>query len=150
MRVEDNMNTRGFTVVELMLSVTVIALMAGISIPIYRTFTTRNDADLAAQLIAQAIRTAEIQALLGRSGTNWGVYVTAGSVTVFSGDTYATRDTSLDNTQEISSSLTVSGDQEYVFPLGMVEPQMPGVTTLISTDQSSRSIEVNALGMVTY
>ncbi|MDQ5952625.1 MAG: hypothetical protein QG626_754 [Patescibacteria group bacterium] len=150
MQVGDSMNTRGFTVVELMLSVAVIALMAGISMPIYRTFQTRNEADIAAQMIAQALRIAEMQALLGRSGSGWGVYIETDAVTVFKGASYTERDTDFDNMQVLPGSVEISGDQEFIFPLGEVAPEAVGEVVITSMDQHTRSLVVNALGMVEY
>lgn len=150
MQVVDSMNTRGFTVVELMLSVAVIALMAGISMPIYRTFQTRNEADIAAQMIAQALRIAEMHALLGRSGSGWGVYIETDAVTVFKGGSYTERDTDFDNIQALPSSVEISGDQEFIFPLGEVAPEVAGEVVITSMDQHTRSLIVNTLGMVEY
>lgn len=150
MQAVDSMNTRGFTVVELMLSVAVIALMAGVSIPIYRTFQTQNEADIAVQMIAQAMRTAEIQAVLGYASSDWGVYVTTETLTVFKGDSYASRDTDFDDVQEMPGSVTISGEQEYIFPLGFTAPQSTGVIVLTSTDQGVRTVTINALGTVEY
>ena len=47
--------SRGFTMIEVMLSLAIIAVLAGISTPIYQSFQVRNDLDIAAVTIAQSI-----------------------------------------------------------------------------------------------
>ncbi len=49
----------GFTLIELMVSLALIMILASISIPVYHSFQTRNDLDIAVSTTAQIIRRAQ-------------------------------------------------------------------------------------------
>lgn len=141
---------QGFTLIELLLSVSVIMIIAGMSVPIYQSFQVRNDLDIAAVTIAQSLRRAQVQAQAVDSDTNWGVDIRTGSITVFKGVSYATRDTAFDELFDVPTSITPSGASEVVFAKFTGAPQTTGTITLTSNANETRAITINAKGTVDY
>ena len=140
----------GFTLLEVLLSVSVIGIIAGIAIPVYQSFQTRNDLDIAAAAIAQSLRRAQVLAEAVDGDISWGVFVASGALTLFQGTSYAARNSSFDEVFEVPTSITPSGVAEVVFAKFTGLPQTTGTVTLTSTNNETREITINAKGMVSY
>ncbi|MDO8260622.1 MAG: prepilin-type N-terminal cleavage/methylation domain-containing protein, partial [Candidatus Magasanikbacteria bacterium] len=50
---------KGFTLIEMLLTLTVIALLAGLSAPIYMSFQGRNDLNVANSVVVSSLRRAQ-------------------------------------------------------------------------------------------
>lgn len=140
----------GFTLIEVLLSVAVMSIVAGLSAPLYHSFQARNELDITATTVAQSMRRAQVFAQGSDGDISSGVRVQLGSVTVFRGATYASRDASLDEIFEVPPSITPSGVEEIVFTKFTGLPTATGTTTLTSNTNEIRTININAKGMVTY
>lgn len=141
---------RGFTLLEVLLSVATVAIIAGMGIPIYQSLQVRNDLDIAAVTIVQNFRRAQTLAQAIDGDISWGLYVQSGSITLFQGASYASRDTNFDEVFDVPISIVPSGIQEVVFTKFSGEPQTTGTVTLISNTNEIRNITINAKGMVSY
>ncbi len=144
------MSQHGFTLVELLLSVAIMTMLIGLSLPVYETFVRRNDLDLTAQNIAGAIRRAETYARGAKNDSTWGIEFLSSGVTIFKGSTYSTRDTSYDETVSLPGSVSISGDSEMIFSKLSGAPDAAGTVSLSSSTNDTRTIAVNAKGMVSY
>lgn len=142
-------NEKGFSLLEVLLSIAVIAILAGLSLPITRTMLTKNDLDVATSTVAQTLRRAQILSQAVDGDTSWGVKVQSGSITLFKGTSYAARDASYDENFDLVSSITPSGTTEYVFSKLSGLPQTIGTITL-TTESDTRTVTVNEKGMVNY
>lgn len=140
---------RGFTLLELLLSVAVISALAGLSLPVYRTLLQKNDLDIAAVTIAQSLRRSQMMSQAVDGNTTWGVKIQSGSIVLFKGASYAARDTTFDETFDVPTSIGVSGTTEYVFSKLTGLPQATGTVNL-STESDARAVTLNAKGMVNY
>ncbi|HUQ30162.1 MAG TPA: prepilin-type N-terminal cleavage/methylation domain-containing protein [Candidatus Paceibacterota bacterium] len=140
---------KGFTLIEMLLSVALIALIAGMGIPLYQSFQNRNDLSLATTSLAAALRSAEVHARAVDGDSAWGVMVATSSVTVFKGVTYASRVTTSDEVTPISGSIIITGTSEYDFAKFTGFPSASATTTLTSLNNETRIITINAKGMVT-
>lgn len=140
---------RGFTLIEVLLSVSAITILAGFSIPVVRTMFTKNDLDIATVTTAQTLRRAQNLSQTVTSDQNWGIKVQSGSITLFQGASYASRDSSFDEVFVLPASITPSGISETVFTKLSGDPQTTGTITL-STDNDSDSVIINSKGMVNY
>jgi prepilin-type N-terminal cleavage/methylation domain-containing protein len=143
-------NRKGFTLLEMLLALSVVAIIAGITIPGYRGFQARNDLDLTAQTFVYNLRRAKIHAQgMDRNG-RWGVFLTTSSMVFFQGTNSTTRDTTLDETTDIPSTITVSGTLEVVFEKFTGFPVSVGTTTFTSFLGDTYTIGVNEFGVVSY
>lgn len=151
-------SARGFTLIEVMLSVAIIGLLAGLSLPVYATFQQRNDLDLTTQSVADMLRRAQTYArsVRGDSGvdTQWGVEIQSTGATLFKGSSFAGRDSSYDEVTDFPGSMSVSGFTEVLYSkLDALPTFTPGGTTtliLTTSTNESRTITVNGKGMVNY
>ena len=140
---------RGFTLIEVLLSVAIISLIVGISLPVYRAFQTRNDLDMAAETVAFALRRAQTYARGVKEDSQWGVAIQAEALTLFKGSSYASRDTAYDETTELSSGIAAGGLSEITFTKVAALPSVTGTITL-SVNNGIETVEINAKGMVNY
>jgi prepilin-type N-terminal cleavage/methylation domain-containing protein len=140
---------RGFTLVEMLLSVSIITLLVGMSVPIYATFVGRNDLEVTRQGIVESLRRAQTYARAVEGDSAWGVAVVSGKAVVFKGTSYATRDAAFDENIIINNTITTSGLSEVVFTKLSGTPGTTGTTTLTqATTNDSRTVSINAKGTV--
>jgi prepilin-type N-terminal cleavage/methylation domain-containing protein len=143
-------NRDGFTLIEVLLSVSIIGMLAGISLPVYESFIRRNDLDLASQQLAATLRRAENYARSVKQDSSWSVEVQGSVVTLFQGTNFVSRNTIYDETFDIPASITPSGLSEVQFAKFTATPNTTGSITLSSTTNSTRTVTLNAKGMVDY
>lgn len=144
------MRPSGFTLIEMLLVIAVITIIAGISIPIYQSFQVRNDLDIGTVSIAHSLRRAQVLSQAVDGDTTWGISITSGSLTLFKGTSYAARDSTYDELFTIPTSITPSGVSEIVFAKFTGLPLTAGTITLTSNANETRTITINAKGMVDY
>lgn len=140
----------GFTLIEIILTVALLALIGGIGVPVYASFQNRNSLDMAASAYAQSLRRAQTQAMGVVGDSAWGVRADSGSITVFKGNNYAARDTAYDEVFTIASSISLAGQQEAVFAKFSGLPLSTSSLTLTSSNNDSKTITLNQKGMVQY
>lgn len=140
----------GFTLLEVMLSVAIIAVLSGLSLPLYESFVRRNDLDLTTQTIVAAIRRAETYARANNGDSLWGVSFQAGTVTLYKGASYATRTSGFDEAIALPGLVTISGLSDINFSKLSAAPSSTGTVTLTSSTNDSRILTINAKGMVAY
>lgn len=141
---------QGMTLLELVLSVALITILTAITVPVYQSFQVKNDLDLTTAQIAQTLRRAQVLSQAVDGGTNWGVAIADGNITLFKGTSYAARDTTYDETTELPDSLTASGVTEVVFSVMYGFPNTTGTLTLTSTTNESRTLTLNEKGTITF
>lgn len=140
----------GFTLIEILLSVAMIGILAGLSLPVFQAFQLKNDLSTTTDIVVQGLRRAQMLSRASQGDSSWGVDVHTGEVTIFSGSSYATRDSDLDETFDISDSLSISGTTEFVFAQLTGEPVTSGVLSLGSVSGGTSTVTVNIKGMVEY
>jgi len=143
-------NQRGFTLLELLLSVAIITMLVGLSVPVYESFARNNDLDVATQLMGSALRRAETYARAANYDNAWSVEVQSTTITLFQGASFASRNTAYDETVSLPASVTPSGLAEVQFAKFSAAPNTTGTITFTSTTNTVRTVAVNAKGMVDY
>ena len=113
---------KGFTLIEVVLSVAIISLLASFSIPVYQSFQIKNGVDVAAMTVAQTLRRAQLLSQSMEEDDGWGVTVAAGSVTLFKGTSVGSE---YDEVFTISNGITVGGVTTFVFSKATGIPQTP-------------------------
>jgi prepilin-type N-terminal cleavage/methylation domain-containing protein len=141
---------RGFSLLEILLSLTLIGIMAGMVMPVSRNFLNRNELDQTVTNSVYFLRRAQALALAGDGDSAWGVKLSQSSILLFKGDSYATRDSLFDESISIAPIITFSGVGEFVFQKGSGLPSTTGTSSFTLFSNETRTITVNQKGMVSY
>ena len=139
-----------FTLLEVLLSVGLIGAITAVSIPLYLSYSTGNDIDIAANTTVQSLRRAQILSQAVQNDATWGVKILNGSITLFKGVDYNSRDTSYDEIFNTPTIIQVSGTSEFVFYKMTGLPIQTGTLTLTSTNNDIKNIVINSKGMIGY
>lgn len=144
-------NQLGFTLLEVLLSVGILAMLGALSMPVYQSFLVRNDLSNTTAATASTLRRAEQYASGSKSDSTWGVKIQADVMTLFKGSSFASRDASFDETVTLPDTITVSGPlTEVYFSKMTASPNTTGSFTLTSSTNDTRTVTLNAEGLVTY
>jgi len=139
----------GYTLVEILLVVSLIAIISVSAFPVTRNFLDRNEYDSAFRLAINGIRSAQLYSQTGRHDTAWGVSFQSGAIVVYSGPTYAGRNPTFDETSPISTKISITGASEINFDkVTGNSPTSPTIT--ISGNGFSRNVIINRKGLPIY
>jgi prepilin-type N-terminal cleavage/methylation domain-containing protein len=141
---------QGFTLPEVLLSLTLLSIIGGMTIPLYRIFMLRNDLDIATVTLAQNLRRAQSLSQAGDGDMTWGVHVGVGGILVFKGASFVLRDSSFDENTSIPTSIVPAGVSEIVFSKVMGLPTATGTFSLTSSTNETRTVTINEKGMVDF
>ena len=135
----------GFTAIELLLTLGIITVSAGLSIPMYRQYLIRNDLEIARQNVAQGIQRAKFLSQVSMNDSGWGFSTDAlpGRGVLFMGDNYATRNTDFDEMYSLPSTIEVTGLTEVSFSKIDGLPDQTGIITLRALNGEERTIAVS-------
>ena len=140
--------SRGFTLLEVLLSVGIMAILAGIGAPIFGRSQTKNDLDTAVVSLTQSWRRGQVLAIANEGDSLWGVKVSAGSITLFKGAAFAARDTNYDETFDLPATISVSGAVgEITFSKLTGTPSATGSVSLTNF-AASTTLNINSQGTV--
>ncbi|MDP2672092.1 MAG: prepilin-type N-terminal cleavage/methylation domain-containing protein [Candidatus Daviesbacteria bacterium] len=139
----------GFTLVEVMLVMGVLGIITGLAIPFYQSFQISSALDNTGQEIIQALRNAQSKAISSQELSSHGVHFDTNQFVVFKGNIYSPADPDNEifevaNTVDISSS----GSNNIVFSVGQGLPDTQPVITITSSNNESKSINLNELGRI--
>jgi prepilin-type N-terminal cleavage/methylation domain-containing protein len=137
---------KGFTFIELLLVVALLSIITGVSTIFYSRFLTQNAVDNTVDQVLGSFRKAQMYSLSGRKDSNWGVSYTSNTITLYSGNSYATRNSALDENYTINNNITITGltDINFSRPNGI-----PSTTASITVNggNNSKTITINELGV---
>jgi prepilin-type N-terminal cleavage/methylation domain-containing protein len=138
---------KGFTVLELLLSVSIFALMISIMAPVYLSYLERVDSKVAEGAIREQISRASAYAYSNKREGEWGVYVAATSTTLYAGPSYAQRIPHADEVISFSSRYGLTGAREVQFSSARMREFAPTSITLVPPSLGSRTIVINRYGV---
>lgn len=141
----------GVTLLEIMLSMAILAVIAISSLPFFVTLIGKNRLTSTQTLVAQALRQAAVRAQAGQANSDWGVAVRPEKVVVFSGSDYDNRNGQHDIASSLDGGVNFAGDTEIVF--GKVSGTLPVDKNVILTLVSSgevKTVNVNTQAAVSY
>lgn len=141
---------KGFTLIEMLLSVAIIGMLVGLSLPLLQSFQARTDLDVTTEAVANSLRRAQTYARGVSGDSTWSVRIASGAATLYKGSTYASRDSSYDEATTISTTFTVSGLSDVTFSKLSATPSTTGSVIITGTTNDTRTVTLNAEGMVTY
>jgi prepilin-type N-terminal cleavage/methylation domain-containing protein len=129
---------RGFSLIEVIMVVSLVGAIAGVGIPLYRDYQIRNDLNLATEQVTQGLARARLLSQAAQNDDNWGFYAPAG--VLYKGDTYDTRDPAFDETYPMPSTITIQGLMEVNYgKIGGV-PDATGEITLTTINDDTRNV----------
>ena len=139
---------KGFTVIELMMVISIIAITAGMSVPLYRNYLIRNDLNIVTEQTVQALGRAQLLSQSGQDGGSWGFYAPTG--TLYRGTTYALRTTTFDESYPLPSTITISGLTDVSFAELTGRPSSTGtiILTALNGEQRTVNILISAEGLI--
>lgn len=149
---------KGFTFVELMVSVGLIVLLAVLAVPALRIFQQQQNVGQKAQEIMGVLRSAQSKTVASEGSSSYGVYFNTGSIphqyTLFKGSTFAARDVSVDETYKFPSTLeffnvNVAGNQVVFDRLTGFTSQPGNISVRLKSDTSqTRTVYVESVGQI--
>lgn len=142
--------TPGFTVIEVLLVVALLALLGTLAAPVYQTFQVEAQLDTALDEVSGALHATQLAAMSGIDDTSHGIHFEADTFTRFTGTTYTAAD--LENSvtvlpPQITLSSGLGTDLIYTGAEGV--PSSTGTITLSSTS-NTHVLTINALGTIEY
>lgn len=148
--------SNGFTLIEIILTMSLIAITSMISVPILIDSSRRNDLDISINTAVVAARRANLLARSSEGDRSWGAHFEGPQLTIFKcpsvGDcTYQGRlasDTDFDEQFVISSAISISGTVDYVFE--KITGYTTGGSTNFINNNDTKSVSINPNGLVNY
>lgn len=131
---------KGFTLIELMIAISMVGILAGVSAPVGRALKERNDLTVAKSTVVQALRHAQLLSQASEEDTAWGVRIESGQAIIFGGQ---------DKIFAIPKQVVSSGLTEVVFAKLSGLPQNLGTITL-TINSENEEITINQEGMLEH
>jgi prepilin-type N-terminal cleavage/methylation domain-containing protein len=146
---------RGFTFIEIILVMGIMAILAGFAVPLYGSLRIRNDLTVATNTTVQLLNRAQTLARAMREDDAWGVSVVSGEVTLFRGSDFATRITTFDEVFKLPGGITSAGNVPLYFEKFSATPRSgvavpPLSITLTAPSGSANVITIESTGVIRY
>ncbi len=141
--------SQGFSLVEIIIVIGIIALLGGISTSVYNSFKAHENLEIATTGVVEAIRHAQGNSQVGKGDSVWGVKILSDSVLIFKGSSYTSRDSSADQLLHFSGGVVASGLSEIVFAKLVGSTSDIG-TIILTNSYGTKNIYINEKGTLTY
>ncbi len=140
---------KAFTLLEVLLTVSILVLSAGVMSPIYFSAKNKEDLSSSVDMVVASLRRAQTLSIGGQHDTSWGVKILNGNIIIFSGNDFLSRNSALDEKILTNKNIIISGSNEFVFD------KITGSTSdfgnvILSLKSNSNTISVNKRGIVSY
>jgi prepilin-type N-terminal cleavage/methylation domain-containing protein len=143
------LSTNGFTIIEMLLVVAVLTIILLVASPLYGSLNNSNQFDAATNILVQDLYQAQTHSRNQFQDSQWGVAVNGQVITLFSGATYASRNTANDVTYTVPSSIALSGSSQVVYSKLYGLPTATGAFG-VSGGGRTGTVTVNSKGTVEY
>lgn len=142
----------GFTLIEILVVIAIIGILATISSLSFSSFRERQIIQSSTEEVLTVFSKARNQTLSSLNSLNYGVHVSSGAVTLFSGGSYVSGTSSnevivLDSSVSISSNLS-GGVTDVVFDKLTGATSQSGTLTLSTSSGLQKIITITATGIV--
>lgn len=139
--------TAGFTLIEVMLVMALLAILAGLSSPFYGRFIFSQEVSVVRDELQGSFAKAQMYSMTGKDNSLWGVALSNGKITLFQGNSFAGRNQSVDESYVVHSRVTITGLTEVVFAHATGRPSVSPTITL-SGNGSTEVIQMNSEGVL--
>lgn len=138
----------GFTLIELLVAISIFLVIGTFSTNFYTGFLTQNAVSNTQDQLLGSLRKAQMYAMAGKAGTNWGVHYDSAThkITVFSGTSYATRTQAYDENYSVNPNISVTGITDIVFTRLTGVPNTSG-TIVITGNSETKTITIDSQGV---
>jgi prepilin-type N-terminal cleavage/methylation domain-containing protein len=137
----------GFTLIELLLVISIIIIIGTFSVVFFSRFLTQNAVANTQDQIIGELRKAQLYAIEGKQNGSWGVSFGSNKITLFQGNSYATRNTAFDETFSVNSNISIAGFTEVDFAKATGLPSTTGTYTITGND-TSKQFSINSQGVI--
>ena len=146
---------RGFTVIELLVSIAVITLLAVLSFNAFTRFTKRQELNAAVTDIISVLEEARLLTLAAKKNIAYGVHFNTEDVTLFSGSSYVVSAsdnvvTKLTSRVHIATTSFAGGGQDVFFDrlTGKTNNSGTLIVSFKSDTSASTTVTIHATGVV--
>ena len=141
------MTKKGFTLIEVMLTMSLLGILALLSSPFYGRFIFSQEVPVVYDELEGSFAKAQLYSMTGNNDAMWGVAVNGDNIILFQGTSFASRDQAFDETFVIHPRVTVSGLSEVVFARTTGRPDSQPTVTL-SGNGTTESYTLNSEGVL--
>jgi GxxExxY protein len=138
---------RGFTIIELLIVIAIVAIIGGTTIPLGANFLVRSHVENKTNELVSSLRTAQLNTISGKEDSQWGVNITSTQIILFAGASYAARDSTFDQIFSIPGSVTITTD-EIIFSKLTGDPDATASLTVSAGGAGNSTVSVNEVGTV--
>jgi prepilin-type N-terminal cleavage/methylation domain len=139
----------GFTLVEILVTICIGLILARFAVLATINFTKNRELEAVSDTLVTYLRTAETRALQSERNVNHGVSTVGGKITLFSGNSYAARQTAYDTILPYDSYLQFSGISEVVFAKQTGLPSATGTIT-VGNGTKTLTITIYSTGAISW
>lgn len=142
---------KGFSLVELLVSMAIVAILVAISVSGYFLFKQESEIDLGAQKVVNLIRQAQGKSKSMEGDSAWGIEITPRSAIIFRGSDFYSRNTAFDENTKLTGITTATGKTQILFSklTGLPSVNSVGILTL-GNGVTTKKIQINDEGIVSY
>lgn len=140
------MRRPGFTLVEIMIVIALAVIMFSVSFPFLTSFRSTQSLRTLSDDVMRTLVLARHRAQTNEQDTAWGVKILSNSYVLYAGDSYATRNETLDGLQTFSTAFLLSGLSEVAFQKSTGKTDTTGTITITHVAGETKVITVNSVG----
>ncbi len=138
---------QGFSLIELLVVIAIVGVLGLMTTVFYSRFIIQNSVANMEDSLSATLRKAQMYSMMGKQNSNWGVTLNSGKIVLFSGNTYATRNSAFDETISYNTAISINGFSDVVFTrISGIPNTTPTIT--ISGNNSTEQVQVNNQGVV--
>lgn len=142
-------NKKGFTIVELLVVISIASLLSGLAFSSYKIYQKSNNLTIATNTFVNTFRRAQLKSRIRTENSDWGVKIDNNEIVMFKGGNFIERDNEYDETYDLPNDIEVSGTSTIILKKTTGFPTSSS-TIIISNNHGTKNIEFNSKGILFY